>query len=58
MNTAEFMSKLTIEKTSDASYSHSGKPDFESAQKDIVDLSPRVNAPRPVSVQKKNNSYS
>jgi hypothetical protein len=54
----QILSKLEIQPNSDKSYSYSGRPDFEAPQKDIVDLKPRVNAPRNVSVQKKNNSYS
>lgn len=57
MNINDFMQKLVIVKNKDASYSETGRKDFEAQLADVVDIQPRVKAPRNVPVSKQNNSY-
>lgn len=57
MNINDFMQKLVIVKNKDASYSETGRKDFEAQLADVVDIQPQIKVPREAPKNKQNNSY-
>lgn len=58
MNISDFMSKLVIEKNSDATYSYTGRKDHQPPQGDLVEIDRQGKSQIPVPQSKRNQSYT